>query len=130
MGTQYAKDNLSSSNNNLHIDTDSQTAIKAIIGQNRESYHKNTKRNVWENLMRMCQMIHTIKLVYCPVHKGILDNETADSLTKVASKKAKYLLNLTCQNKRTNIWHYKNGKGEEKIRNTTNINKCCHIIIQ
>ena len=53
--------------------------------------------------MRMCQMIDTIKLVYCPVHKGILDNETADSLTKVASKKAKYLLNLTCQNKRTNI---------------------------
>ena len=101
MGTQYAKDNLSSSNNNLHIDTDSQAAIKAIIGQSRESYHKNTKRNIWENLMRMCQMIDKIKLVYCPVHKGILDNETADSLTKVASKKAKYLLKLTCQNKQS-----------------------------
>ena len=42
MGTEYAKDNLSSSNNNLHIYTDSQAVIKAIIGQSRESYHKNT----------------------------------------------------------------------------------------
>ena len=33
MGTEYAKDNLSSSNNNLHIYTDSQAAINAIIGQ-------------------------------------------------------------------------------------------------
>ena len=32
-----------------------------------------------------------IKLVYCPAHKGIPENETADSLAKVASKKAKYL---------------------------------------
>ena len=44
--SQYPKDNLSSSNNNLHIYTDSQAAVKAITEKSRESYHKNTIRNV------------------------------------------------------------------------------------
>ena len=43
MGIEYARENLSS-RNNLHIYTDSQVAIKAIIGQSRENYHKITIR--------------------------------------------------------------------------------------
>ena len=35
-------------------------------------------------------MIDKIKLVYCPVRKGILDNETADSLTKEGKASAKF----------------------------------------
>ena len=46
METEYATDNLSSSNNNLLIYKDSQAAIKAILGKNRESYHKITIRNI------------------------------------------------------------------------------------
>ena len=80
MGIEYARENLSSSNN-LHIYTDSQVARKAIIGQSRENYHKNT----------ICQMLDETKLVYCPANKGIPDNETADSLAKVALRKAKHL---------------------------------------
>ena len=41
--------------------------------------------------MSICQMVEEIKLVYCPAHKGITDSETADSLDKVVSKKAKHL---------------------------------------
>ena len=51
MGTEYARDNLNSSNNNLHINTESQAAIKVIIGQSRENYHKNTIKKIRENLM-------------------------------------------------------------------------------
>ena len=91
MRSEYATENLSSSNNNLYIYTDSQAAIKAIIGQSRDSYHKNTIRKIRENLMSICQMVDETKSVYCPAHEGIRDNGTADSLTKVASKKAKHL---------------------------------------
>ena len=42
MGTEYARENLSSSNSNLYIYIDSQAAIKATIWQSRTSYHKNT----------------------------------------------------------------------------------------
>ena len=79
MGTEYAKDNPSSSNNNCHIYTDSQAAIKAIIGQSRENYHDNTIRNIRENLMNICQMVDGTKLVYCPAHKGMPENETSTS---------------------------------------------------
>ena len=41
--------------------------------------------------MSICQVVDEIKLVYCPAHKGMLDSETADSLAKLASKKAKHL---------------------------------------
>ena len=41
--------------------------------------------------MNICQIVDEIKLVYCPAHKSIRDNYTADSLTKVASKKTKHL---------------------------------------
>ena len=77
MGTEYAKDNPSSSNNNCHIYTDSQAAIKAIIGQSRESYHNTI--NIRENLMNICQTVDETKLVYCPAHKGMAENETSAS---------------------------------------------------
>ena len=41
--------------------------------------------------MSICQMVDETKSVYCTAHEGIQDNETADSLAKVASKKAKHL---------------------------------------
>ena len=91
MGTEYAKDNLSLSNSNLHIYTDSLAVMKAIIGQRRESYHNSTIKNPRENLMSICQMVDEIKLVYCPALKGIPKHETADNLAKVVSKKAKHL---------------------------------------
>ena len=36
-------------------------------------------------------MVDETKLVYCAANKGIPDNETADSLAKIAPKKAKHL---------------------------------------
>ena len=42
--------------------------------------------------MKISFAVNTIKLVYCPGHKGIPDNEAADKLAKIASKKAKHLL--------------------------------------
>ena len=42
--------------------------------------------------MIICQRVSEIRLIHCPAHKGIPDNETADSQAKVASKKAKHLL--------------------------------------
>ena len=90
MGTEYAKDNVSSINKNLPIYTDSQAIIKAIIGQNRQSYHSSTIKN-WKNLIKICQVVDEINVVYCLAHKGIPDNEAAISLAKVASKKAKHL---------------------------------------
>ena len=44
--------------------------------------------------MNICQIVDEIKLVYCPAHKSIQDNYTADSLTKVASKKTKICLKV------------------------------------
>ena len=32
-----------------------------------------------------------IKLIYCPAHKGIKENEIADNLAKTASKKGSHL---------------------------------------
>ena len=132
MGTEYARNNLSSSNNNLHIYTNSQVAIKAIIRQSRENCHKNTIIKISENLISICQMVDEIKLIYGPAHKGIPDNETADSLVNVASKKAKHLperpeiSRAKISKAQINFSHYKNGKGDEKIQNTTNKNKLCN----
>ena len=41
--------------------------------------------------MSICQVVDETKSVHRPAHEGIRDNETADSLAKVASKKAKHL---------------------------------------
>ena len=41
--------------------------------------------------MSICQVVDETKSVQRPAHEGIRDNETADSLAKVASKKAKHL---------------------------------------
>ena len=40
-----------------------------------------------QNLINISHSIKSIKFVYCPVHKGIVENETADKLAKVAAKK-------------------------------------------
>ena len=74
MGTKYARDNLSFTNNNLYIYTDSQAAIKAIIGESKENYHKETIRKIRENSMSIWQKVDETKLACCPAHKVIPDN--------------------------------------------------------
>ena len=36
-------------------------------------------------------LVEHIKLIYCPAHKGIKENEIADNLAKIVSKKASHL---------------------------------------
>ena len=47
--TEYARDNISPSNNGLHIFSDCQSAILTAISQNRENYHNSTVRAIREN---------------------------------------------------------------------------------
>ena len=90
VATEYARDNISFSNDSLHIFSDCQSAILAVSSQ-KEDYHNSTIRAIRENLMDISPKVQNIKFVYCPVHEGIEENELADSLAKTASKKAKHL---------------------------------------
>ena len=89
--TKYARDNISPSNDSLHIFSDCQSAISAVTSQNRENCHNSTIRAIRESLMDTSPKVQNIRLVYCPVHQGIQENEVADSIAKTASKKAKHL---------------------------------------
>ena len=91
IATEYARDNISPSNDSLHIFSDCQSAISAVTSQNRENYHNSTIRAIRENLMNISPKVQNIRLVYCPAHQGIHENELADSLAKTASKKVKHL---------------------------------------
>ena len=91
IATEYARGNLLPSNNSLHIFSDCQSAILAVTSQNRESYHSSTVRAICENLMDLSSKVQNIRLLCCPAHQGIEENEPADSLSKTASKKAKHL---------------------------------------
>ena len=91
IATEYARDNISPSNDSLHIFSDCQSAISAVTSQNRENYHNSTIRAIRENLMDISPKVQNIRLVYCPAHQGIQENELADSLAKTASKEAKHL---------------------------------------
>ena len=86
IGTTYAKENISISTENLHIFVDSQAAIQAIIEQNHKNYHNITITEIRQNLINISHSIKSIKFVYCPAHKGIVENETADKLAKIAKK--------------------------------------------
>ena len=90
IATKYTRNNISPSNDSLHIFSDWQSAISAVTSQNRENYHNSTIRAIRENLMDTSPKVQN-RLVYCPVHQGIQENELADSLAKTASKKAKHL---------------------------------------
>ena len=72
--------------------------------------------------MSICQMVDEIKLVYCPAHKGIPGNETADSLVKVTSKKAKHLP----QRPEISLPEISQANKDGKTQNITNTNKWCH----
>ena len=87
IGTIYAKENINISTENLHIFVDSQTAIQAITEQNHKNYHDITITEIRQNLINISHNIKSIKFVYCPAHKGIVENETADKLVKIAAKK-------------------------------------------
>ena len=53
--------------------------------------HKRTVRAIHKNLREISPKVQNIRLVYCPAHQGIEENELADSLAKTALKKAKHL---------------------------------------
>ena len=88
IGTTYAKENISISRVNLHIFVDNQAAIQAIIEQNHKNYHNIMITEIRQNLINISRSIKSIKSVYCPAHKGIVEIETADKLAKIAAKKA------------------------------------------
>ena len=88
--TEYARDNLSPSNDSFHIFSGFHSAILTATSQNRENYN-STVRAIQENLMDINPKEQNIRFVYCPAHQGIEENELADSLAKTTSKKAKHL---------------------------------------
>ena len=61
------------------------------MAQSRESYHNETITKTRDNLTQISSLVEHIKLIYCPAHKGIRENEIADNLAKTASKKASHL---------------------------------------
>ena len=67
--------------------SDCHSAILAVTSQNRVNYHYSTARSTHENLMDINPKVQNIRLVYCPAHQGIEENELADSLAKTDSKK-------------------------------------------
>ena len=86
--TGYVFQNIGQANS-LYIFTDSQSAMKTIMAQSRESYHNETITR--DNLMQISSVVEHIKLIYCPAQIGIKDNEIADNLAKTASRKASHL---------------------------------------
>ena len=82
-------ENISDCTENIHIFVDCQSAIHAITQQN-ENYHNSTISSIRENF-DISKKVKSIKIIYCPAHKGIKDNKTADELTKIATEKAKTL---------------------------------------
>ena len=92
LGTSFVLTDIDNNQaNSILIYSDSQSAIKAVMAQNRDSYHNKIINKIRENLIRISSCVDEIKLIYCPAHKGIEDNEIADSLAKVASTKALHL---------------------------------------
>ena len=57
---EYTRDNISPSNDSLHIFSDCQSAILAIISQNRENYHNSTVRAIREKLMDINPKVQNI----------------------------------------------------------------------
>ena len=57
----------------------------------RESYHNETIIQIKGNLIQISYLVKHIKLIYCPTHKSIKENENTDDLAKTVSKKASHL---------------------------------------
>ena len=70
-----------------YICSDCQAAICAIISHTSENYNNNTISLIRDNLIETSLRISSIKMIYCPGHKGMCENEIADSLAKKGQKK-------------------------------------------
>ena len=90
IATEHGRDNISTSNDIFHIFSVCQSSILAIMSQNRENYHNSTARAIQENFMDIGPKVQNIRIVYCPAHQIIEENELADSFSKTTSKKVKY----------------------------------------
>ena len=90
IATEHGRDNISTSNDIFHIFSVCQSSILAIMSQNRENYHNSTARAIQQNFMDIGPKVQNIRIVYCPAHQIIEENELADSFSKTASKKVKY----------------------------------------
>ena len=86
----YAWNNLTPSNDSLHIFSDCQSVILAVTSQIRENYSNSTVRTIQENLRDISPKVWYVRLVYCTA-QDIEENKLADSLAKIALKKAKHL---------------------------------------
>ena len=62
-----------------------------MIKQSRESYHKITIRGIRSSLTELSSCADKTKMIYCPSHKDIYENEMVDSLARVTAKKATHL---------------------------------------
>ena len=63
IATEYARDNLSLSNDSLHIFSDYQSAILTIMSQNGEMYHSSTLRVIRENLMGISPKVQKLRII-------------------------------------------------------------------
>ena len=74
IATEYARDNISPSNDSLHVFSDWKSTILAVTSQNRENYHYSTIRAICGNFMDISPKVQNIRLVYGPAHQGIEEN--------------------------------------------------------
>ena len=96
MATQYALTHLTKEHDSFNIYSSSSfrssgCATCAITPHTRENYHNNTISLIRENLIEISLRISSVKMIYCPGHKGVCENEIADSLSKAGAKKARHL---------------------------------------
>ena len=58
---------------------------------NSQKYHDITITEIRKNLIKISQSIKSIKFVYYPDHKGIVENEIVEKLARIATKKVQTL---------------------------------------
>ena len=86
IATEYARDNISPSNDSLHIFSDCQSAVSAVTSQNRENYHNSTIRAIRENLIDISPKVQNIRI-------SILPSPSRCSTYKVKKTPVHFLLN-------------------------------------
>ena len=63
----------------VYLFIQTQSVIKAIMAQGRNSYHNETITKIRENLIQISSPVAHIKSICCPAHIGIKENEIADN---------------------------------------------------
>ena len=86
IATEYARDNISPSDDSLHIFSDCQSAISAVTSQNRDNYHNSTIRAICENLIDISPKVQNIRI-------SILPSPSRCSTYKVKKTPVHFLLN-------------------------------------